>query len=94
MKTYIYGMFDNEDNGEVVLGDWIKFVPRPKHEKRKTVIYAVRTKDGTVDLGEIRWYAPWRCYSFFPFPNTVFEKTCLRNVTEFIDRLMDARKKK
>ncbi len=26
-------------------------------------------------LGIIKWYAPWRCYSFYPLSNTIFNST-------------------
>ena len=44
-------------------------------------------------LGAIKWYAPWRKYSFFPQPHTVFEKDCLREIADFCEKEMKEKKK-
>ena len=60
----------------------------------KTKKYNVLTKDSvSIKLGEIKWFGRWRQYSFFPEPNTVFEKQCLTDITNFIVKLMNERKK-
>ena len=60
----------------------------------KTLKYEVLTKDTPViKLGEVRWFGRWRQYSFFPEPNTVFEKQCLKDIVGFIETLMQERKK-
>lgn len=48
---------------------------------------------GGVVLGEIKWHAPWRRYCFFPAETTIFDLTCLNEVTKFIDERMKERKK-
>ena len=59
----------------------------------KTKKYYVFTKDFvSLKLGEIKWFGRWRQYSFFPEPNTVFEKQCLKDITNFIETLMLNRK--
>lgn len=35
-------------------------------------------------LGTIKWHAPWRRYCFFPESDTIFEITCLNDITDFI----------
>lgn len=45
-----------------------------------------------LDLGQIHWYAPWRRYCFFPYGNTLFDASCLREITTQIEALMEARK--
>lgn len=61
---------------------------------RKTKVYHVRNKEKGGFLGEIRWYGAWRKYAFFTkptaFPNTelVFESTCLQDITDFLNYLM------
>lgn len=57
-------------------------------EKRKTKVEEVKTKEGDV-IGIIKWYGRWRQYSFFPKPNTVFEKTCLADITDELKRLKE-----
>lgn len=59
---------------------------------RKTKVYTVRTEEGRTFLGEIKWYGAWRCYAFYPTENTVFEKTCLKDITTFLEKLMLDRK--
>jgi hypothetical protein len=51
---------------------------------RITNIYEVLTEDN-VKLGEIRWFGRWRCYSFFPFTDTLYEHTCLRDIADFCE---------
>lgn len=75
------------------MSKWIDFKEAPKPETRKTNIYNVWTTGNGFLLGRVMWYSPWRCYSFFPEPNTVFEKTCLTDIHNFIKSLMDERRK-
>jgi hypothetical protein len=60
----------------------------------KTKKYYVFTKDTpiSIKLGEIKWFGRWRQYAFFPEPNTVFEKQCLKDITNFLEKLMLERK--
>lgn len=63
----------------------------------KTKIWEVMSKEQGVILGAIKWYGPWRRYSFFPQPNAIFEKTCLREIADYCDEKtknhFEARKK-
>lgn len=34
-------------------------------------------------LGEIKWFGRWRCYSFLPVQNSVFDEKCLREIADF-----------
>jgi hypothetical protein len=43
-------------------------------------------------LGIIKWYAPWRRYTFFPKENTLFDNNCLKEIINFIDNQMKLRK--
>jgi len=49
-----------------------------------TRIWLVKTLAGG-SLGEIRWYAPWRKYCFYPQSETVFDKGCLRDIADFCE---------
>ena len=52
----------------------------------KTWIYIVRTDTNNgngILLGIVKWYAQWRQYGFYPEENTVFEKTCLKDIAAF-----------
>jgi hypothetical protein len=55
--------------------------------QRKTNIYEVLEKDGglTARLGKIRWFGRWRKYVFCPVENTLYEETCMREISQFIE---------
>jgi len=50
----------------------------------KTNIYHLRTNKGDEYLGEIKWYSKWRRYAFYPDYGTIYEETCLANISQFI----------
>lgn len=75
------------------MSKWITIVKMDKPSERKTYIYNVLTKDpNPFSIGKIQWYPPWRCYSFMPTVNCVFETQCLKDITSFIESLMLDRK--
>lgn len=57
---------------------------------RKTGIFNVSSTSGS-RLGEIRWYSPWRQYTFWPLPDTIFSAGCMQDIAAHIERLMLAR---
>lgn len=69
---------------------WIKF--REVLDTGKTKVFEVIAIEGGFKLGEVKWFGRWRKYSFFPNGETVFEKDCLRDIADFLDRLMKGRK--
>ena len=58
---------------------------------RKTQVWEVISIKGVV-LGRIQWFSRWRCYAFFPVSGTVFNSVCLKDIKDFIDRLMKDRR--
>ena len=49
---------------------------------KKTKVWdVVSTSDNY--LGKIKWYAAWRQYTFWPWPDTIFNKDCLSEIAEF-----------
>lgn len=46
-----------------------------------TIVIAVRDRAGG-ELGLIRWYGPWRKYTFEPRADTVFDAACLREIAD------------
>jgi hypothetical protein len=56
----------------------------------KTKLYEVGGRD--VVLGQIKWFAPWRRYCFYPHADTLFDSSCLTEVNIFINTLMEGRK--
>lgn len=78
---------------------WITFHKASVTRARKTLVFLVTTKEngkpeeaGGQVLGRVSWYSPWRRYSFFPEPGTLFESQCLRDIAAFCDWLMAERK--
>lgn len=57
------------------------------NRKPKTAVILVRNKDEDVNLGRIFWYSKWRCYIFEPNELTIFEKKCLRDIADLLDKL-------
>lgn len=71
-----------------VEGTHIYFAFAAMSESGKTVIYDVNTKgESAVWLGSVRWFGRWRCYVFEPLRDTVYEKTCLREIADFCEKL-------
>jgi hypothetical protein len=73
-------------------GVWVMFSLAP-NQNPKTQVWDVKTKDESIPLGQIKWFGRWRKYAFFPFEDTVYENICLRDIAEFIERLMNERHK-
>lgn len=69
---------------------YIDFTEVPSN--KKTLTYEVVSKEGAGSLGVIKWYAPWRKYSFFPNPDTLYETRCLTDIVDFIKQLTEDRK--
>ena len=70
-----------------------KYITMIKTEdKPKTSVFDVYTKSGDDVLGEIKWYAQWRQYCFFPEDDCVFSKGCMNDINDFIAKLMNLRK--
>lgn len=56
-----------------------------KGYQRKTNIYEVYASGDNFLLGRIAWYARWRKYVFEPTANTIYEETCMRDISQFIE---------
>lgn len=73
------------------MSTYINFQLTPQDPKKKTAIWEVVTKDGQSILGQVRWYAPWRKYCFYPIHGyashiyVIFEQVCLRDIADFIE---------
>lgn len=59
----------------------------------KTFVWDVSPTSGGTHLGEIRWFSAWRKYCFFPTGGMVFDASCLRDITNFIDVATEQRKR-
>lgn len=67
-------------------GKWIYIDFLCKSKSGKTNIYQVISEG--IHLGDIKWYAQWRKYAFFPEKNTLYEQDCLRDIANFLERKM------
>lgn len=68
-------------------GTWIAIIDEGVPEGRKTHIYRVESaeENGAVILGTVKWYGAWRQYASFPCEQTLYEKTCLREIADFCE---------
>lgn len=73
-------------------GTYIYFRFFSHSESGRTAMWRVLTKDDGL-LGEIRWFARWRKYSFYPADDCVFEQVCLREIAAFIEDQTKAHRK-
>ena len=73
-------------------GIHLTFELQPKPEKRKTEIWTV-VAQGEIRLGDVRWYAPWRRYTFNPDAETLYDPECLRRLATFCEGQTKQRKK-
>jgi len=62
--------------------------------KGKTKYINVINRKAQEFIGEIKWYAPWRQYCFFPEFDTVWNTKCLDDVNDLIKQLMKDRRVK
>lgn len=69
------------------------FFRKFKHINKKTFEIDVETRDGEI-LGEIKWHGAWWKYVFHPEKNCLFDSSCLKDIIEYINQLMEARKQK
>jgi len=73
------------------MAKWLEFVDVSISD-RKTKIFEVFNKDNGSYLGAVKWHGAFRQYSFFPASDCIFEKTCLRDISKFMEDLMEERK--
>ncbi len=66
---------------------YISFRMTPASGIKTHVWECVSNSSGAV-LGTVRWYGAWRQYCFFPEANTIFNKTCMENIIEFVNEAM------
>ena len=60
-------------------------------ESGKTNIFTVFNSETQDALGRVKWYGPWRQYSFFPNENIVLEKKCMRDIATFCENITKKR---
>lgn len=60
----------------------------------KTRVISVSSKKGDFQLGQIRWFPRWGQYVFLPENAMVFNPSCLKEIIQVIEALMNDRKVK
>lgn len=66
---------------------------RMESHGEKTSIWGVYSARHDFLLGQIRWWGAWRQYTFFPQDDTLYNRSCMREIAAFIDRQMRLWKK-
>src|SRR5678815_689340 len=51
----------------------------------KTKVWNVVNTGGGTVLGSVKWWPAWRRYCFFPGHETVYDKSCMREVAAFLE---------
>jgi len=73
---------------------WTEYGEPSVSASGKTSIWPVLTMEG-YQLGVVKWFGRWHQYAFYPAPDTVFERSCLRDIARFCeDRTVEMRRKK
>jgi hypothetical protein len=60
---------------------WLNIVRREPRGRRKTPTFEVYGAN-QARLGEIRWYAPWRRFCYYPIIGTLYDAHCLTALAE------------
>ncbi len=71
---------------------YLYFQMANKNNPASWIVDVFGDEDG-VKLGQIRFYAHWRQYAFYPEDGTVYEKTCLSDITKFVKMMNDVQKR-
>ena len=83
---------DNENMKLLVNSQYLEF--DLVGDTGKTTIWNILSKSSGFILGKVKWYGPWRQYSFFPTAETIFNKECMKDISSCIGILMDERRGK
>lgn len=59
--------------------------------ERKTKVFIVKLKSDKEKIGSIEWNTGWRQYCFYSDRMTTWSQGCLKQVYNFIDKLMEER---
>lgn len=50
-----------------------------------TRLIEISSRQKGVSLGFIKWFGQWRQYTFFPKNETIFDKSCLREIADYCE---------
>nr|WP_321303374.1 hypothetical protein [uncultured Trichococcus sp.] len=68
-------------------GKYLEFRELGTSASGKTKIISVVNDATGSALGQIRWFAPWRKYTFHTCFGNVFDSSCLSEIVNELDRL-------
>ena len=71
----------------------LTFQRLPLKKGRLTSVWSVWNHTYGENLGQLRWYAPWRQYCFMG-ENLVFSQGCLTDIANMLARLSEERRSK
>jgi hypothetical protein len=70
----------------IIIKTHITFVHEKEHDGPKTRCWGVYTNyEPRTLLGRVAWFGRWTKYAFYPWPETVFEQVCLRDIAQFCE---------
>ena len=72
--------------------EYIYFSRAGIKQNPKTEVWGCYNARSHSRLGVVKWYGPWRQYSFYPDAITVYNSGCLGDIQDFISQLMRDRK--
>jgi len=82
----------SDGSQRTIEGTYIRFISLGVAPGQKTERWIVDTKEDEDCLGVVKWFGRWRKYAFFPAPECVFEETCMREISDFVEECMRARR--
>lgn len=88
LKVIIYIMLETIETkeGPYQRGKYVWFSDQGHlFQGSKTRCFLVMARHTGVLLGRVKWYPGFRKYSFYPEPNTKFDKLCLRDIADFCE---------
>lgn len=59
------------------------YITTYKLSTKKTSNYNIYTHDNIL-IGQIKWYAHWRKYCFYPEIDTIWDSKCLQEISNFL----------
>ena len=69
--------------------EWLDFKEANEQRPRTLVVDVLSKTDGG-SLGQVRWYAPWRHYCFFPIEGCVWSDRCLKDISIYVQLLNES----
>ena len=84
-KTWVNPKYFQFTKNTEYVGNYF-FIIKIPYADRKTPIYYI-FEHNTNCIGEIKWYAPWRKFCFYPDKDTVWDSKCLTDLLEQLDKI-------